>query len=350
LPIERPSWLPKYLPELDGLRGLAILWVVLYHCNPRLEGTWIHYGSVWGWSGVILFFILSGFLITTNLLAARDKPKYFHNFHARRALRIWPLYLLVLAVVYAESDWFIGPRPWDAIRAAPWLAYFFFVQNLFHITLPPALGPTWALAIEEQYYFFWAPLVRFLRRPWMLAGLLAAALVECPLMRHWHPGWITPTHTLIHLDGIAWGSLLALGMHTLKLSRRAWLGLGLGGLVLGIAAAGTIAGGTEYLDSALAMGYAGGILALIAATGGRNPVSWVLRTGPLAFYGRISYGVYMTHIMIFVYLGAFDLRMDRYGVAGNLAVVGLRLAVTTVVATALWYGFESRILKLKKYF
>ena len=56
LPIQRPTWLPTYLPELDGLRGLAILAVVLYHCNPRLEGTWIYYASLWGWAGVILFF------------------------------------------------------------------------------------------------------------------------------------------------------------------------------------------------------------------------------------------------------------------------------------------------------
>ena len=170
LPYQRPAWLPTYLPELDGLRGLAILWVVIYHCNPRLDGTWIHYASLWGWAGVVLFFGLSGFLITSILLTARDKPKYFHNFHARRALRIWPVYILVLVVVYLNAPWFIGPSVLDAIKTAPWLAYIFFVQNLFHLALPPALEPTWALAIEEQYYFIWAPLVKWLRRPWMLAA------------------------------------------------------------------------------------------------------------------------------------------------------------------------------------
>jgi peptidoglycan/LPS O-acetylase OafA/YrhL len=350
LPIQRPSWLPSYLPELDGLRGLAILWVVLYHCNPRLEGTWIHYASLWGWSGVILFFILSGFLITSILLTTRDRPRYYHNFHARRALRIWPVYLLVLAVVYLNAPWFIGPTVLEAVKTAPWLAYFFCVQNLFHLTLPPALGPTWALAIEEQYYFFWAPLVRILRRPWMMTLALVAVLVECPLMRHAHFAWLTPTHTLIHLDGIAWGSLLALALYTLKLSRRAWLGLGLGGLVLGIWVAATVAGGTAYLDSALAVGYVGGILALIASTGARNPVNATLRSGPLAFYGRISYGVYMTHIAVFIYFGWVDVKLTPYGVTGNLAIVAFRLAATTAVATVLWYGFESRILKLKRYF
>lgn len=350
MPIQRPTWLPKYLPELDGLRGLAILWVVLYHCNPRLVGTWIHYASLWGWSGVILFFALSGFLITSILLTTRDNPHYFHNFHARRALRIWPVYILLLVFVYLNAPWFIGPTVMDAIKTAPWLAYLFLVQNLFHLTLPPAIGPTWALAIEEQYYFLWAPIVKFLRRPWMLATVLLAALVASPLLRHAHPSWLNPTHTLIHLDGIALGSLLALGMHTLPLTRRTWLWLGLGSLVAGIAAAATIAGGTAYLDSALAVGYVGGVLVLIASTGARNPINAALRSGPLAFYGRISYGLYLCHISVFIYFGWFDLRMDPYGTAGNLAVVAFRLAASTAVAAALWYGFESKILKLKKYF
>jgi peptidoglycan/LPS O-acetylase OafA/YrhL len=350
LPIQRPTWLPNYLPELQGLRGLAILWVVLYHCHPRLEGTWMHYASLWGWAGVIIFFILSGFLITSILLETRDKPHYLHKFHARRVLRIWPVYALVLAVCYLNAPWFIGPGVWDAVKAAPWLAYIFFVQNLFHLTLPPAIGPTWALAIEEQYYFLWAPAVRFLRRPWILATLLASALVCSPLLRLGHHAWLTPTHTLIHLDGLALGSLMALGMYTIPLSRRVWLWLGQGGMVLGIAAAGTVAGGTAFLDSALAVGFAGAVLAAIASTGARNPLNFLLSRGPLPFYGRISYGLYMTHIMVFVFFGWFDAQMNHYGMAGNLAVVAFRLAVTTAVATALWYGFESRMMKLKRYF
>jgi peptidoglycan/LPS O-acetylase OafA/YrhL len=348
--MQRPTWLPAYLPELDGLRGLAILWVVLYHCNPRLQGTWIHYVSIWGWAGVLLFFILSGFLITSILLGTRDKPRFFHNFHARRALRIWPVYILLLAVVYLNAPWFIGPTITDAIKTAPWLAYIFLVQNLFHLTLPPAIGPTWALAIEEQYYFLWAPLVRYLRRPWMLAVVLLGALAASPWLRHGHHAWLTPTHTLIHLDGIALGSLMALGFYTLPLSRRVWLWIGLLALPVGIAAAATIAGGTAFLDSALAVGFAGAVLALIASTGARNPVNAVLRSGPLAFYGRISYGLYMIHISVFIFFGWFDLRMDPYGAAGNLAVVAFRLAASTALAAALWYGFESQILKLKRYF
>jgi peptidoglycan/LPS O-acetylase OafA/YrhL len=199
----------------------------------------------------------------------------------------------------------------------------------------------------------------------MLAMVLTVALVGSPLMRLANFRWMTLTHTLIHLDGIALGSLLALGLYTLALSRRVWLLIGLSAFVAGIATAATVAGGTAFLDSALATGFAGAVLAAIASTTGvpgdrssspgwsigtRNPINAMLSRGPLAFYGRISYGLYMTHIMVFIYFGAFDLRMDRYGMAGNLAVVALRFTATTTVATALWYGFESQVLKLKRYF
>jgi peptidoglycan/LPS O-acetylase OafA/YrhL len=350
LPIPRPTWLPSYIPELQGLRGLAVLAVVFYHCHPRLEGTWIHYASLWGWAGVNLFFVLSGFLITSILLESRNKDKYFRNFYGRRALRIWPVYVLVLVVVYLNAPWFIGPTITQAIKTAPWLAYIFFVQNLFHLGLPPAIGPTWSLAIEEQYYFLWAPIVRFFHRPWMLASVLAAALIASPIFRLANLHWMTLTHTLIHLDGIALGSLLALGLFTLPMSRRNWLWIGIAAMLLGFTCTATIAGGTAFLDSALAVAFAGAVLAAIASTGVRNPLNAVLSRGPLAFYGRISYGLYMTHIMVFIYFGWFDERMDGYGIPGNLAIVGFRLATSTAAATLLWYAFESQILKLKRYF
>ena len=347
---QRPAWLPAYIPELQGLRGLAVLGVVFYHCHPRLEGTSFYRASLWGWAGVNLFFVLSGFLITSILLESRGKPHYFRNFYARRALRIWPVYVLVLVVCYLNAPWFIGPTVLEAIRTAPWWAYVLFLQNLFHLALPPAIGPTWSLAIEEQYYFLWAPIVRLLARPWNLAVFLGCALIASPLFRMTHFAWITPTHALTHLDGIAMGSLLAIGLHTLPLSRRAWLSLGVTGIVIGFPAAGTIAGGTAFLDTALTAVFGGVVLAFIASTGARNPLNAMLRRGPLAYYGRVSYGMYMTHIMVFIYFGWFDRRMDAHGTVGNLAVVAFRLAASTGVATALWYGFESQILKLKRRF
>jgi len=351
LSLSRPSWLPSYLPELDGLRGLAVLGVVIYHCHPRLQGTWLLYPSLWGWAGVNLFFVLSGFLITSILLENRQKPHYFRNFYGRRALRIWPVYILVIAVCLWQAPWLVGASTWDAIKAAPWLAYIFFLQNLLHTPLPPAIGPTWSLAIEEQYYFLWAPVVRYLSR-WrsLLFALLASALVVSPLLRHLHYRWLTPTHSLIHLDGIALGSLVALSLYSFALSRRIWAILGGSAFCLGIAFAATIAGGTSLLDSALASAFAGALLLTLATTGARTPFHFLLRVPPLSFYGRISYGLYMIHIMTFVFFGWFDLKMDPYGIPGNLAVVAFRLLTSTLSATAMWYGFESKILKLKRHF
>ena len=361
LPAARPEWMPNYIPELQGLRGIAVLMVVVYHCHALLEGTWLHYASLWGWAGVNLFFVLSGFLITSILIEARGKPHYFRNFYARRALRIWPVYVLLLAICYAVLDWFLGDTWAHQTRWQTLVAYALFLQNLRHTALPGTLGPTWSLAIEEQYYFVWAPVVwasgvvaggRWLSRALhaLLPLALTAMLVCSPLVRRMHPHWITTTHTAGHLDGIALGSLLALGLYHLKLDRRLWLGLGLAAMVAGWVLAATWAGGTAYLDSALALMFAGVVTAAIAGTGARNPVAWVLRKGPLPYYGKISYGLYMMHILVFVYWGSFDARLDHMGVPGHLTILALRLVAATVAATVLWYGFESRILRLKKYF
>ncbi|KAA6462057.1 acyltransferase [Acidobacteria bacterium AB60] len=349
-PSRRPSWLPNYIPELQGLRGIAVLAVVLYHSHPRLQGTWLYGASLWGWAGVNLFFVLSGFLITAILLEARSRPHYFRNFYARRALRIWPVYLLVLALCYLGSDWFVGLPFGRAIRTAPWWAYVLFLQNLFALHLPPVLGPTWSLAIEEQYYFLWAPVVRILRRRAALCTVLGAALIASPLFRRCHWPWITPTHTLTHLDGIATGSLIAIALYSLELSRRTWLGIAVAGMAVGFVAAGTVAGGTAWLDSALSAAFGGTVLAAIASTGAHNPFNAALRRGPLAYLGKISYGMYMTHILVFVYFGWFDRWMDAYGTLGNMAVVAFRLAAAIAAATLLWYGFEARILRLKRFF
>jgi peptidoglycan/LPS O-acetylase OafA/YrhL len=330
--------------------------VVLYHCHVRLVGTWVYGPVLWGWAGVNLFFALSGFLITSILIEASGKPHYFRNFYARRILRIWPVYFLLIAVCYAVPEWFLGD---SLAHQAQWkilAAYALFVQNLRHFALPGTLGPTWSLAIEEQYYFVWAPLVRVSKARfcrWLLPAVLVAMVVASPLFRLSHAHWLNSTHTLIHLDGIAMGSLLALGLYRLRIARRVWLGIGLGSLVLGFGLAATVFGGTSFLDTGLSLGFAGLVLTAVAGTGARNPLAAVLRRGVLPFYGRISYGLYMTHILVFVYFGNFDARLDdknHIGILGNLGIVAMRMVASTAVATGLWYGFESQVLKLKRYF
>ena len=184
----------------------------------------------------------------------------------------------------------------------------------------------------------------------MLAAVLVAALVASPMLRHANLHWMTPTNTLIHLDGIALGSLLALGLYTLKLSRRTWLVIGLGAFVLGIAAAATIAGGTSLLDSALAVGFAGAMLAAIASTGARNPLN--------AAAAARAAGLLWPHQLRALYdahLGLHLLRLVRCADGftrhrRKSGGCGVSPFDDDRVATALWYGFESQILKLKRYF
>ncbi len=346
---QRPAWLPRYLPELQGLRGIAVLAVVLYHCHPLLVGTPLYGVSLWGWAGVNLFFVLSGFLITTILLESRERAHYFRNFYARRALRIWPVYLLLLVVCYSVPLWFLGDTLAHQTHWRTLAAYALFLQNLRHTPLPGTLGPTWSLAIEEQYYLLWAPLVWLLgARRLLLSLVLGALLLLSPALRILHPHWLTSTHTLIHLDGIALGSLLAVALLTLGWSRQTWLALGVAAACSGWLATATIAAGTAFLDSSLALLFAG--LLLIAIAAGGAPMLAPLRRGPLAFYGTISYGLYMIHILVFVYFGSFSARFTQMGATGNLLIALLRLLASTLAATALWYGFESQILKLKARF
>lgn len=348
----RPSWLPGFIPELDGLRGLAIITVVVYHCHERLLGTPLHAIAQWGWAGVNLFFVLSGFLITGIILESRNDPRFFRNFYARRSLRIWPVYVLLLALNYVILPLIFGGFwwTWSLVKTAPWLYYALFIQNLFPIVLPGAIGPTWSLAIEEQYYVVWAPLARFLRSRYLML-ILVLVIIGSPWMRASNTGFLTKTHTLIHLDGIAFGSLIAVGLRTFDWSRAVWRGLGRSFIAVGLSASlYFLSRGSAFSDSALALLFGGMLLAAMTSTGEQTIYTMALKFRPIAFYGRISYGLYMMHILTFAMIGAFDRSMDSHGTAGNLAVVAVRLILSTLVATALWYGFEKPILKLKHRF
>jgi peptidoglycan/LPS O-acetylase OafA/YrhL len=342
----------SYIPELDGLRGLAIGSVLLYHCHEKLRSSHLDVIAQWGWVGVNLFFVLSGFLITGIILDSRDDPHFFRNFYARRGLRIWPVYVLVLLLNYFVVPFVFGSFWWAVheVRYAPWLHYIFFVQNLFFLALPGTIGPTWSLAIEEQYYVFWAPIARFVKNA-MLLPLLITVFIASPFIRLANTGFLTPTHTLTHLDGLAIGSLIALTLRSFDFSRATWRKFSSAGLLCGISGVVLmIFHGSAFTDSLLALGFGGMLVAglLVSREGGWY--SRFLTWRPLKFLGTISYGLYMIHILCFVVIGAFDLKMQKYGLAGDLAIVVVRLALSISVATLMWYGFEKPILKLKKYF
>ncbi len=348
---EITAGLRRHMPALDGLRGLAIAAVVLYHCQALLNFPAVRGVVAWGWAGVNLFFVLSGFLITGILLDSREKPHYFKNFYGRRLLRIWPVYVLLLLVYYLGLPLvFRDFHALGQIRTAPWLLYVLLVQNLSTMPLPGPLVPTWSLAIEEQFYLLWAPAVRLLRHRGLLVAL-AIVFITSPLVRMSGIFRGIPTHTLMHLDGLALGSLLALALRLWPTSARRWRLIA--GVLLTISLAGAVAVAYNrtlaFIDTYLALGF-GGLLLLSVLGPDATLLKRALTWRPLRFLGKISYGLYMFHILCFVAMGSLDRHLLNKGPWGGLALLCVRLVVAVGFATLLWYGFESRILRLKRHF
>lgn len=347
-PTQRPGWLPSYIPELDGLRGMAILMVVLYHCADRLD--WLPGGALlhWGWAGVDLFFVLSGFLITGILVDTRASDPWLRNFYMRRTLRIWPLYFVLLLLFAIVAAWRNDPFA-RSLQGTHWFLYAVFVQNLFHWTMPAPLGPTWSLAIEEQFYFAWAPIARLLKTAW-LKWVAMAVIVISPALRYGLGGRVTPVHTLVHLDGLAWGALLALllrsGAAQDRCRRIAMAMLGAGVL----ATAFFVPRGTAFLTSAISLLFAGAVALGITCTGSVGIPARALRMSVLRYLGSISYGMYLVHIAVFAHAGTLDPHIVSWGRAGLLLGAAARIGGSIAVASLLWYCFERPILRLKSRF
>ncbi len=352
---QRPAWLPDFIPAFDGLRGLAILSVVLYHCLPRLQGTFLAKFVVWGWSGVSLFFVLSGFLITGIILDSGTSPRFYSNFYARRFLRIWPVYWLLLFLHYCFFPLLFSGARWmlHDVASAPWVFLLLFVQNLWPIALPGAIGPTWSLAIEQQFYLFWTPIARRLPARWLL-GAATTMLATSLLLRLCCGARFTPTNTFTHLDGLAVGSLIATALRVFCGSTA--IGKGLSRAALTVGAAGVarmLHHGSAFTDTLLAIGFGGMLLEALLGQAASRPTLYcrALTLRPLLFVGKISYGLYVTHILVFSILGDYvDKPLDHFGIPGNLAIVAIRLAVSVGFASLVWIYFEKPILGLKRYF
>jgi peptidoglycan/LPS O-acetylase OafA/YrhL len=287
------------IPQLDAVRGIAIL-LVLVHNLHWFEFPPLTLVSKYGWMGVDLFFVLSGFLITGILLDARGSANYFRNFYARRGLRIWPLYYLVLVFMFV-----IVPlvRPQDAAeifqRATPWWSYPFFLQN-FLVAAPAlavgALGVSWSLAVEELFYLVWPFFVRFLpvERLQILAWVV---LLTSPLFRldFLSRQWIIYSNPFCRLDGLMAGALLAIlvrkpGFAPNRLLKVAWIAF-LVGAPLAIT---TAAYGVTWLTFSMAAVASAGFVYL----GLFEANAWfraLLTNRFLMFTGTISYALYLLH-------------------------------------------------------
>ena len=344
-----------YYRSLDGVRGIAALMIMVFHFFQEVEQQTGVVGmlkklSVFGRTGVTLFFVLSGFLITRILLHTKETPGYFRNFYGRRAVRIFPLYYLFLLIYY-----YLVPAVEGSASPAlsDQLYYYFYLQNFAETFGWEVTGPLhfWSLAVEEHFYLFW-PLVVYLVTQRRLLKIIVAIVVMALLLRMYMvgSGYSVFYFTFTRFGALAIGSGLAL-LETngyLKPARAkyfSWLLLLVVAPLIALWMAFTGAGNDNiqlYKYPLIALVYFSAIGYLITQ---RTPYlnEW-LRAGWLSYTGRISYGLYVYHPLLF-------LLCAQYLHLGNIVLdFALSTALCYLVASASYYYFEAPFLGLKRFF
>jgi peptidoglycan/LPS O-acetylase OafA/YrhL len=370
-----PLRLRGHAPALDGLRGLAILMVVLFHATPAapgttLLGTIVKNAAEVGAMGVDLFFVLSGFLITGILLEAKGSPRYFRTFYARRSLRIFPLYYGVLFVSLVLVPLFWPMTSSDAQRIhhdQGWL--WFYASNikgsLSTLDRPFTAGwyqfdHFWSLAVEEQFYLMWPVLILVMGRRTMM-GICAALIAAALALR----GWLYLRHdptaafyslTPCRIDELAMGGLLALlgrGRMNVPVLKQAARGV----LIVCAAVLAMI-----WKTDARAMVFGGtlfalffGALIVLVVTGGEGiGVRSLFSLQPIRIVGKYSYAMYVLHPFLLAVLGDYLSARRLGGIAhsGGLGVflyIIIALAVTFAAGWLSWNLYEKHFLKLKRF-
>ena len=364
------------IPELDGLRGMAISLVVVFHSfyyspppghHPTglIRSTFVFFERFFaiGWTGVDLFFVLSGFLIGGILLDVRASPNYFKTFYLRRFFRIIPVYYLWIAlylVVVAVLGQFLS-----GVRTAAVL--FLFLQN-FGIAYSSQLAtawflPAWSLAVEEQFYLIAPLLIRLVSRR-KLYWLLGAVILAAPLLRIWvryhipqGTASLSYAYTLMpcRADSLAIGILVALlwrnDIFKECLESRRYVLAGLTGIfLLGMAALVVWSPSSDSLwmqsvgYSWIAVFY-GLVLASALAQPGW-PVAVVARSRWLAEIGRVSYCLYLIHDAVRIG-GTFMLKTLRPDSPSweFVAVNAVAAVISFLIARLSWSFFEYPLLR-----
>lgn len=336
---------PKFIPQFDHLRAVAVLLVMLFHASHHVNSFPMSDWFSFGWVGVDLFFVLSGFLITRILLDTRRYPNYFLNFYARRILRIWPLYFALLALMFLVMPR-IAPH-WSAEamkHAHPGWAFVLFVQNLTsgHDLTGP-LSVTWSLAIEEQFYLVW-PLMVWMLPERRVRQLALAIVLVSPIVRlsfaAADPSASVYYHTLTRLDGLALGSFLACWLPEAETARVQRAAL----VVLPAALVAAIVFTAKWVQfSAIAL-VVGAVVCLSLFVPLRNQF--------LAYTGRISYALYLVHSALFGLATKTELRRfyPSDPLLNDMAYLAVGTSLAYGVATLSWFTLEKPILRAKAFF
>jgi peptidoglycan/LPS O-acetylase OafA/YrhL len=327
----------RYNPALDGLRALAIILVIWNHMMRFML-------PIGGWIGVDVFFVLSGYLITSILLhELRETGKIsFYNFYARRALRLIPALAIVAVFQLVRS---VFSQNGNEIREATLVAMVYIENwNMIYGWWPiDYMGTTWSLSVEEQFYLLWPLTLVFIvnKRPlvWIVASVTAMTLAE---LLFWRGGGAATEHTLQFSLGIRpVGLLIGIAIAFLPISRWRMPPLMAPAMLLAIGSIALAADRSAYvfLSAPLAVSLATAIL--IICTNQSGPVTATLSATPIRYIGKISYGLYLYHVPIL-------LLAEEHKVHLPFFLYGVGILVLVFATAILSYEFvEKPILGLK---
>ncbi|MGZ4816822.1 MAG: acyltransferase family protein [Terriglobales bacterium] len=345
--------LPAQIPELDGVRGIAILLVMICHSAVWLSNSALRSVLVEGRIGVDLFFVLSGFLITGILLNSQQQRRALRNFYVRRALRIWPLYFAFLLMTFVVARRMVPPH------VAVW-PYLLLIQNFFYFAnAGPLLDPTWSLAVEEQFYVLWPWIALRVSRKTVLkiccAVLVVSPVLRCALRLAGGSEEFVYANTLCRLDGIAMGGLIAAwvrieGYEVERLKTFARIGMISGGIGTALCSGMAVPFATELSYSFVAITFGGLLAWALAAQGSELMTARALRSYGLTAMGRVSFALYLFNLPIYTFMhghlaSRFLLFMPA-AIAGVIRVVAGNVLLL-VAAGVSWKFFEKPILRLK---
>jgi peptidoglycan/LPS O-acetylase OafA/YrhL len=353
-----------YYPALDGLRGIAILLVVIYH---NFGFTNYFY---FGWLGVDLFFVLSGFLITSILIATEIEKRDLKNFFVRRILRIFPLYYLALAITLfilplfssfsMDISYYRQHQAWLWTYTQNWLYILSLPKNNFLIHF-------WSLAVEEQFYLVWPFIILLLKKTNKLLLLLSLTLILVIATRFLV--WVYKVenieyfglYTFTRIDGICIGCMVAL----LQKTNRTFLEKYTAVIVFSLAGLNFLfyfinkmhAFTFPYLAIVGYTTFAAmfGLLVYEVISGTTRIINKVLSSGFLKFFGKISYGLYIFHLPVYLLVTPYlkNIITGKYSASANETDLIASVAATfiAIIISYLSYRFfESFFIKLKNKF
>ena len=358
--------LRSHYPGLDGLRGIAILLVILYHNFSFLP--FLNYG----WLGVDLFFVLSGFLITEILLSTRNTKNYFRNFYSRRILRIFPLYYLCLVIVILLFPLFKNFPYQLSFYHDNQLWFWFYLQNWMLIfkewnDSAILLNHFWSLAVEEQFYIIWPFLVLIIRKPRHLLFITFSLLLIVILSRLyiWFRREDFPSYGNLFLftrvDGILIGAMLALlkKINYNFLKKYAFVVTFCLALVnFSFYFINQTQGFTFPYWAIVGYSTFSVIFAMLAfeTIDLENKVlSYIMSIRLLRFTGRISYGFYVFHwpVYVLLYSYIYNIIEKNVSLSGNGLLIFTSVILTLIaflLSIISYYGYERYFLKMKKAF